>query len=83
MTKVTNLNDFRKDAEEQGAFLDLLTPEMEKEDFVQPFPKSLFDEVSSIHALAEKNALRRAQEASSNNEFKNPMANLNEDLLEG
>lgn len=83
MNKVTNLNDFRKDVEEQGAFLDLLTPEMEKKGFVKPFPKALFDEVSAIHDLAERNALRRAQKAGKSVDFHNPMANLDEDLLEG
>lgn len=89
MNKVTNLNDFRKDVVEQGAFLDLLAPEMEKAGFVKPIPNTIFSRVSALKAKARANIIREQSEFSSHPTFESSSAkhvaskeNSPEDLLE-
>jgi hypothetical protein len=89
MNKVTNFNDFRKDVEEQGAFLDLLSPEMEKIGFVKPIPKSILSRASALRAKARANIMREQAEFSDHSTFESSSVkcitskeNSSEELLE-
>jgi hypothetical protein len=59
--KLESHNGLRKEVGKLGSFLDLLSPEMRKAGFVKPIPKSIFDRVSVIRALAENNVIRRSK----------------------